>query len=150
MQIKSFLSQHRVACNVETNSKKRALQTLSELIATDFSDLDADEIFLSFTSRERLGSTGMGNGIAIPHCRLKSCTQTIGALMQLHNSIDYEAIDDNPVDIIFALIVPEDAHDAHLQTLAALAERLSQPPYLDAIRKASNCEELYQAATSLD
>lgn len=150
MQVKSFLSQHRVACGVEAHSQKRALQTLAELVAKDLPDLNADQIFLSMTSREKLGSTGLGNGIAIPHCRLKDCTKIIGALIQLNEGIDYNSIDGKPVNLMFALIVPEDAHDAHLQTLAALVERLTQEPYLKAIRNATTDESLYQAAISLD
>lgn len=150
MEIKSFLSQHRVASGVEAHSQKRALQTLADLIAKDLPELNADEIFLSMTSREKLGSTGLGNGIAIPHCRLKNCPKIIGALIQLQDGIDYNAIDGKPVNLMFALIVPEDANDAHLQTLAALVERLSQTSYLDKIRKANNPESLYLAAISLD
>ena len=150
MQVKSFLSQHRVACGVEAQSKKRALQILSKLIAEDIPDLDADEVFMSLTARERLGSTGLGKGVAIPHCRLKNCTETVGALMQLQTGVDYDAIDGNPVDLIFALMVPEEAHDTHLQVLAALVERLNKPDYLAALREASTVDDVYQAAISLD
>ncbi len=150
MEVKSFLSQHRTACDVEAQSKKRALQILSQLITEDLPELDPDEVFMSMTARERLGSTGLGKGVAIPHCRLKNCTQAVAALMQLHNGIDYDAIDGEPVDLVFALMVPEDSHDTHLQVLAALVERLNQPDYLQAIRAAKDQEALYQAAISLD
>ncbi len=148
MQVESFLSQHRTRCGVAANSKKRALQVISELIAEDQPTLSADEIFLSLTARERLGSTGVGSGVAIPHCRINNCANTVGALIQLQKPIDYEAIDGQPVDLLFALIVPEEAHDTHLHTLAAIAEQLNHPEYLRALRDASDSELLYKAATT--
>ncbi|GAB3094155.1 PTS IIA-like nitrogen regulatory protein PtsN [Aestuariicella hydrocarbonica] len=148
MEVQSFLSQHRTRCGVEASSKKRALQILSELIAEDQPTLSADEIFLNLTARERLGSTGLGGGIAIPHCRINNCATTVGALIQLQTPIDYEAIDSKPVDLLFALIVPEEAHDEHLQTLATIAEQLSQPGYLQSLRSAKDSESLFQAAIS--
>ncbi|NIB41857.1 PTS IIA-like nitrogen regulatory protein PtsN [Pseudomaricurvus alkylphenolicus] len=150
MQVQSFLSQHRVSCGVEASSKKRALQALSQLIAADQPSLNPDDIFLNLIGREKLGSTGLGQGIAIPHCRIKNCAGTIAALIQLRTPVDFEAIDDQPVDILFALLVPEEAHDAHLQTLASLAERLNHPTYLEALRLAGSDSQLYEAAVSLD
>nr|WP_304504180.1 PTS IIA-like nitrogen regulatory protein PtsN [Aestuariicella albida] len=150
MQVRSFLSQHRTLCGVEAGSKKRALQVISQLIAEDQPTLNADDIFTSLISRERLGSTGLGEGIAIPHCRINNCASTVGALIQLQSPIDYESIDGQPVDILFALIVPEEAHDEHLQTLAAIAEQLHQPGYLQSLRDASDSDNLYQAATEQD
>ncbi len=150
MQVQSFLSQHRTRCGVEASSKKRALEVLSQLIASDQPTLSADEIFKNFTNRERLGSTGLGQGIAIPHCRINNCASIVGALIKLSTPIDFDAIDGQPVDILFALVVPEEAHDAHLQTLAAIAERLIQPLYLEALRATENCETLFAVATAED
>lgn len=150
MQIKSFLSQRRVVCGADAQSKKRALLQLSQLIADEFADLNEDEVFSSLMAREKLGSTGLGNGIAIPHCRVKNCHRIIGALMTLEHEIDYDAIDGKPVDIIFALMVPEEANDTHLKALASLAERLSQTQYLGSVREASDVQTLYEAAISLD
>lgn len=150
MQVQSFLSQRRTRCGVEASSKKRALEVLSQLIASDQPTLSADEIFKNFTNRERLGSTGLGLGIAIPHCRIKNCASIVGALIKLSKPIDYDAIDGQPVDILFALVVPEEAHDAHLQTLATIAERLNQPAYLEALRATVDCEALFAIATTED
>ena len=150
MDVRSFLSQHRTRCGVEANSKKRALEVLSLIISEDQPTLNADEIFINLTARERLGSTGLGLGIAIPHCRLGSCSSTIGALVTLPTPIDYESIDGQPVDILFALVVPEEAHEAHLQTLAAIAERLNDPDFLKTLRQADDNESLFAAAISLD
>ncbi|WP_439133183.1 PTS sugar transporter subunit IIA [Pseudomaricurvus sp.] len=144
------MSQHRTYCGVEASSKKRALQVISQLIAEDQPTLNADEIFTSLISRERLGTTGLGGGIAIPHCRINNCANTVGALIQLQSPIDYESIDGQPVDILFALIVPEEAHDEHLKTLAAIAEQLHHPDYLQNLRDASDTQSLYLAATEQD
>ena len=150
MQVQSLLSLRRTACDVEGISKKRALELLASLIAEDQPTLKADEIFINLIGREKLGSTGLGEGVAIPHCRIPNCTGIIGALLQLQAPIDYEAIDDKPVDLLFALIVPEEAQDAHLQTLASLAERFNQPSYLESLRAAQNSEQLFSAAVALD
>lgn len=150
MQVRSFLSQHRTQCGVEASSKKRALEILSQLIAKDQPTLNADEIFINFTARERLGSTGLGQGIAIPHCRTKNCAGIVGALITLTQPIDYDAVDGHPVDILFALVVPEEAHDAHLQTLATIAERLNRPEFLDALRNAEGQTALFDLAIAED
>lgn len=133
-------------CRARCNSKKRALEVLAKLIAEDCDCIDTSELFEQLISRERLGSTGIGGGIAIPHCRFKTDGATIGALMTLENPIDYDASDGRPVDIIFAMLVPEDAETEHLQTLATLAECLQKPDYVDALRQADIEERLYRAA----
>ena len=146
MQFTSILSPRRTLCGATGGSKKRVLELLAQHIAADIPDIDEDQLFRSLIAREKLGSTGLGNGIAIPHCRLENCTATVGTIITLHTPIDFDAIDEQPVDIIFALLVPEEAHDEHLQTLASLAEKCSQPSYLKGLRSATSNEELYQAA----
>ena len=79
MQIQSLISPKRTLCGVEGGSKKRALELLANTIAQDIPDIDADELFRRLIGRERLGSTGIGHGIAIPHCRVEHCTGTVGA-----------------------------------------------------------------------
>ncbi len=147
MQIQSFLSLCRTRCDAESSSKKRALEFVANVIAEDNPTLDSDEIFLNLTARERLGSTGLGNGIAIPHCRTQNCSTITGALIKLSSPIEYESLDDNPVDLIFALIVPEEAHDQHLKILAILAEKLSQKDYLQKLRSSKDDLELFSVAT---
>lgn len=146
MDVSLILSPRRVLCGAQGISKKRTLETLAQFIAEDIPTLDADELFRNLIAREKLGSTGIGQGIAIPHCRLKNCTGTVGALITLQEPIDFDAIDGKPVDIIFALLVPEEANDEHLQTLAGLAERLSQTSYRESLRKAKDATSLYEAA----
>ncbi|HTF94699.1 MAG TPA: PTS IIA-like nitrogen regulatory protein PtsN [Cellvibrio sp.] len=146
MQIESLISPGRTLCSIEGGSKKRALELLANTIAQDIPDIDADELFRRLIGRERLGSTGIGHGVAIPHCRVEKCSGAVGALITLTDPIDFDAIDSQPVDILFAMLVPEDAHDEHLQTLATLAGALNNPAYRQKLRKAENDEALYQAA----
>lgn len=150
MEVQFFLTQRRTRCGVDASSKKRALEAISQILAEDQPSLDADELFRNLTARERLGSTGLGQGIAIPHCRMSGCSHTVGALITLNSAIDYEAIDGKPVDLIFALVVPEDAHDEHLQTLATIAERLHQDGFPNSLRRARDAEALFKAAISSD
>lgn len=121
MQLTDFLSIDRIACDVDAHSKKRVLEELSELIAHDQHSVSATEIFDSLLSRERLGGTGIGFGVAIPHGRLKNSSHTTAALIHLKNGIDFDAIDNQPVDLLFALVVPEQATEDHLKILALLA-----------------------------
>jgi PTS system nitrogen regulatory IIA component len=148
MQVSNFLSPRRTLCGAACGSKKRALELIANTLASEDHILSADDIFTSLTARERLGSTGLGGGIAIPHCRISNCASISGVLLSLPKAIDFESADDQPVDIVFALIVPEEAHDQHLQTLAVLAEKLTQPDYLKKLRSCTNSEELFQAAIS--
>ncbi len=146
MQIQSLISPGRTLCGIEAGSKKRALEILAKTIAQDIPDIDADELFRSLIGRERLGSTGIGHGIAIPHCRIEHCSGTVGALITLADPIEFDAIDSQPVDILFAMLVPQDAHSEHLQTLAALAEALNKSDYRQRLRAASSNEALFEAA----
>ncbi len=148
MLIHETLRRDRTFHNVPGNSKKRVLENASELIAETVSSLDAEEIFAGLIGRERLGSTGLGEGVAIPHCRLENCQETVGSLIKLPEPIDFEAIDQNPVDLLFVLLVPTEATEAHLQTLAALAELFSQEAFREQLRQSKDADELFNAAVS--
>lgn len=146
MQIQNLINPKRTLCRVEGGSKKRTLELLANAIAQDVPGIDADELFKRLIGRERLGSTGIGHGIAIPHCRVENCSGTLGALITLADPIEFDAIDSQPVDILFAMLVPEDAHDEHLQTLAALAGALNNADYRQRLRSAESDTALYNAA----
>lgn len=148
MSLEKMLSANRVKCRFACNSKKRALETLAELIASSLPTLNADELFQHLINRERLGSTGIGYGIAIPHCRFATNGASVCAVMTLETPIDFDAVDNQPVDIIFAMLVPEDANNAHLQNLAALAEALQKEGFPEQLRKAKSNQELYQTAVA--
>ena len=102
----------------------------------------------SLVSRERLGTTGLGDGVAIPHCRNKSCTEPTGLFIRLAEPVDFEAIDQKPVDLVFALIVPEEDTQEHLDILKALASRFQSNVLLNKMREAHNPAELYDCITS--
>lgn len=146
MQLQNLLTPERTFCRVTGASKKRVIESITRFIHTDQPTLDPDDLFEHLVAREKLGSTGLGNGIAIPHCRVKSCSSITGCLLTLEQAVDFDAIDGQPVDIVFALLVPEEAHDDHLQALAQLAQRFSDPDYCSALRAAENKEDLYHAA----
>ncbi|MBB3169157.1 PTS sugar transporter subunit IIA [Simiduia aestuariiviva] len=143
MQFENLLAPRRVQHGVDGVSKKRALEILADLISNDIPSLSADDLFRSLVARERLGSTGLGHGIAIPHCRVAKCEATIGALIILSKPIDFDAIDGEPVDVIFSLMVPEEANGEHLQMLAKLAELFQQEDFRAQLRSADSDQLLY-------
>jgi len=148
MHIQSLLTPGRTVCGVEGESKKHALEILANIIAKDIPTIDADDLFRRFMARERLGSTGIGHGIAIPHCRTNQCTSAVGALITLTHPVSFDAIDSRPVDILFAMLVPEDAHKEHLENLAALAAVLNNNHLREHLRSAKTNDELYQTSIS--
>ncbi|MCY4361422.1 MAG: PTS IIA-like nitrogen regulatory protein PtsN [Gammaproteobacteria bacterium] len=147
MRISDILTSERIICNVNLSSKKAALEALSGLIAGASIRLDEQEVFNSLLTRERLGGTGLGNGIAIPHGRLKDGLSTIAAFIKLKQGVDYDAVDQQPVDLIFALLVPEHSTEEHLQVLAQLAEMFNQPEFLTQLRREESEEAIYGLLT---
>ncbi len=145
MIISELLAVDRIICNADVTSKKRALEVVSELFSIDSKEtLSAHKIFESLINRERLGSTGLGKGIAIPHARVPNIEVASAALVKLKEPIDYGAIDDQPVDILFALLVPEHYTDEHLQILAELAEILSNSALCIEIREKTSAEPIHK------
>ena len=147
MQITSILSAERTLCHVQAADKQQALTVCAQLFEQDTAGIAASTLLQNLLARERLGSTGLGNGIAIPHCRLKNIDTVQGALVTLAAPIEFDAIDNRPVDILFVLLAPERALQQHLNALAALAERLNEPALRQALRAATSSEALYQAIT---
>lgn len=143
MQIDHILTPERTFAGVQGGSKKRVLELIGKLVA-QHTNLDPDAIYENLIARERLGSTGFGNGIAIPHCRLEDCHQAIGALLQLDGKIDFDALDGQPVDLIFVLLVPLEATEQHLQILKMLAGKLDNAELRDALRAAPDADALYR------
>lgn len=146
MQLQSFLSPDLTFCNVEGVSKKRLLEISAELIAGKVENIDANVIYEALIAREQLGSTGLGNGIAIPHCRIPDCPKTIGALIKLEEGIDFDAIDKKPVDLLFFLLVPEDTVAGHLEVLRTIAEKFNNPEYCNKLRSTATDQALYETA----
>ena len=146
MQLKSILTPERTFYGVQGGSKKRILETISALIVKDLSYLNEDELFSSLIARERLGSTGLGFGIAIPHCRMSNCVSSAVSLIKLEKPIDFDAIDQKPVDLLGVLIVPKEENETHLEILAGLAELFSQKEFRNRLRSVQNEASLYDTA----
>lgn len=145
IQLEDILTPARSKVNVPGDSKKSVLEYIAQLIAADLPGIDENTLFDSLVAREKLGSTGFGNGIAIPHCRLVGCTTPISAVIQLATAVDFDAIDDEPVDLLFVLLVPEQATDEHLELLRQIASIFEQDNIRERLRNAPNSAALYQA-----
>lgn len=146
MNIERMLSPECTIAGASGDSKKRVLELLAHTLHKVHPILDEEEVFDRLLERERLGSTGIGEGVAIPHCRLPRCCDIVGVLVQLNSPINFDAIDNQPVDLVFALVVPEEATDDHLQALQTIAENFSQANYRERLRAASDQQNLFQAA----
>ena len=149
MQVHELLTPSSTLAGLEGCSKKRTLEKVSHFFSELSPELDQTSVFNGLHNREKLGSTGIGDGIAIPHCRLSSCDGAKGILIKLESPIDFDAIDRQPVDLIFALIVPEDATSEHLATLAAIAELFSKDEVREALRQAQDNQSLYDTICRL-
>ena len=144
IRLETILTPGRSLVNVPGGSKKRALEQIANLISGQVPDLEMQDVFEALIAREKLGSTGFGNGIAIPHCRLQGCETPVSALLHLEKPIDFDAIDGAPVDLLFVLLVPQAATDAHLELLRQIASMLDRKEVRDKLRSASSNEALYQ------
>jgi PTS system nitrogen regulatory IIA component len=137
-----LITEERIRSRAEVTSKKRLLESLAVLLAPASDGLAPAEIFDRLNERERLGSTGLGSGVALPHARLGGIESAIGAFVQLRAGVDFDAPDDRPVDLAFALLVPQEANDVHLGLLAGLASRFSDPELRRALRDAGRASDL--------
>lgn len=144
MLISDLLSPERICCDVQSSSKKRLLELISEELARDSEELSKREIFESLCARERLGSTGLGNGVAIPHGRVKGSQHVQAAFIRLKKPVPFDAVDGQPVDLLFCLAVPEDCGEDHLKLLAQVAELFSDPEILQQLREAESPARLLQ------
>ena len=144
IRLEHILTPARSQVNVPGGSKKRDLEYIAHLIATDQPQIDEDTLFESLVAREKLGSTGFGDGIAIPHCRLIGCTAPISAVLHLETAVDFDAIDGEPVDLLFVLLVPEEATDEHLELLRQIAGIFEQDDVRERLRNAPDSNALYQ------
>lgn len=147
MEISEILSPDRVKCNVVINSKKATLEALAGLIATADAEITQGEVFNSLVAREKLGSTGLGHGIALPHGRRKGGSRTIGAFMKLQAGVQYDAIDQKPADLFFALLVPEESTEEHLNVLSKLARMFSDTELVNKLRNCESAEKVFVLLT---
>lgn len=145
MEIKDILSPDCTKCAVQGTSKKRILEVISQIASQHIKDIEQSDILASLLNREKMGSTGIGNGIALPHGRLSGLDQVFAILVTCKPSVQFDAIDNKPVDIFFALLVPEDQAQGHLQTLATIAGKLSDKDTVKSLRNAGGSQQLFEA-----
>lgn len=143
-----LINEARIGCGLEIASKKRLLETLAELLACEHPRLQTETVFEHLLERERLGSTGLGHGIALPHARMKDVGEVLGAFVQTVQGVDYDAADGEPVDLAFALLVPEAANEEHLRLLAHLASLFSDPNMRVRLRESGSRGEILRVLSA--
>lgn len=148
MLISDLLSPASIRFDVHSSSKKKLLEVISEQLASSNENLTAREIFESLCARERLGSTGLGKGVAIPHGRVKGSRAIQASFIRLKKPLAFDAADGEPVDLLFAMTVPEHCGEDHLKLLAQIAELFSDPQLLKALREADNPGTLLSLLTT--
>ncbi len=137
-----LLTPDRVRCRVHVASKKRALELGAGLLAGAVPSMSRMSLFEALNTRERLGSTGLGEGMALPHGRVRGLTAPVGGCLTLAEPVDFDAPDGQPVDVLFLLLVPRDCSSDHLQILASLAEMFNNQDLRAALRQQSDPAEL--------
>ena len=142
MEIADLITAEQILCGVKVSSKKKLLETLSDLLSKTNTGLAEPEIFNGLVSREKLGSTGLGHGVAIPHGRFKNLSETVAVFIKLNEAVDFDAVDGEPVDLVFALMVPDESTEEHLQLLAALAEMFADAEIRNKLRQAISASEI--------
>ena len=148
MLISDLLSPERIQFDIHSSSKKRLLELISRELARNSEELSEREIFESLCALERLGSTGLGNGVAIPHGRVSGSETVQASFIRLKKPLPFDAVDGKPVDLLFAMTVPEQCNEDHLKLLAQVAELFSDSELLGKLRQAEDSGTLLQLLSS--
>jgi PTS system nitrogen regulatory IIA component len=146
MDLCDLLAADGIIASLKATSKKHALQELASIAAAR-TGLDQREIFNTLLQRERLGSTGLGHGIAVPHVKLTGMRNILCLFARLDDPVDYESHDNEPVDLLFLLLAPDHASGDHLKALASISRVVREPSVIDALRNASDVTGLRMALT---
>lgn len=149
MEITNLITPENVILNLRASSKKQALQELSQK-AAKILELQERAIFDVLLEREKLGTTGVGSGVAIPHGKLSKLDQLCGIFAKLEKSIDFESIDERPVDLIFMLLAPESAGSDHLKALAKISRLLRDETVCEKLRGSDTVEAIYALLIGTD
>jgi nitrogen PTS system EIIA component len=153
MLISSLLATDRIFTDAEISSKKRLLEYIAEKAAEEL-EIPQNIIFNQLIERERLGSTGLGKGFAVPHARLENLTETLTYFLRLDEAVKYDAVDQLPVDLIFVIFIPQASTEEHLKILASLAKLFSLDKVCRKVRKAKTADQILniieEAESSLD
>jgi PTS system nitrogen regulatory IIA component len=143
MTLQDILTLDCTKCAVPASSKKRILEQICLLAAEKMGDCSASDLLDSILNREKMGSTGIGNGIAIPHGRLTNTDKAMAVLLTTEKAIDFDAIDNTSVDIFICLFVPQESTQEHLNTLQSIAQLFSDRKTAKQVRKCTNDLELF-------
>lgn len=153
MDLSDLVAPQAIIPALKANSKKQVLQIMAEK-AADLTGLEERVVLDTILQREKLGSTGVGNGIAIPHGKLAQLNNIVGVFARLDTPVDFEALDDEPVDLVFLLLAPESAGADHLKALSKIARVLRDPDMVQKLRNTHEAQALHtflmqtQAATN--
>ena len=143
-KITDFLIEQRIVLDVDTSSRKRLFEHIAELSCIGVDDLDEDQVFKIIAERERLGSTGLGHGVAVPHGRIAELSSPVITLARLKHPVDYDAPDNKPVWLAVALLVPQDANATHLKLLSVLAGSFQNSDFLQSMKQCQTAAEVRQ------
>ena len=146
MELSELISSKSIIATLKVGSKKQALQELSQ-IAEEITGVSSRDIFGTVLQRERLGSTGVGQGIAIPHGKLEGLDKLFAIFARLETPISYDSMDDQPVDLIFLLLAPESAGADHLKALARISRTLRDPSITEKLRNSDSSKAIYSILT---
>ncbi|PZQ64115.1 MAG: PTS IIA-like nitrogen-regulatory protein PtsN [Phenylobacterium zucineum] len=142
MNIGELLDRSAISTRVSATNKKKALAVIAEIAARNFG-LDAGEVLDALNEREAAGSTGVGHGVAVPHARLNGLERMRGVFVRLEQPVEFESVDDQPVDLMFALFAPRNAGAEHLRALAKVSRLLRQSELREQLRKAHSADAVH-------
>ena len=134
MKLSEILTPDSIQLDSDATSKKRVLESVSQLLAGCNESLSPRAVFDCLLAREKLGSTSLGHGVAIPHARLAGLDKAVGVFLRVSKGVDFDSPDNEPVDLVFALLVPENSTEEHLQVLASIASYFNSEASRDALR----------------
>ena len=149
MEISEIISPASILANLKPSSKKQLLQDLADVSAQK-TGMDGQAIFETLLEREKLGSTGVGNGVAIPHGKLPGMDGIVGVFAHLNRPVSYEAVDDQPVDIVFMLLAPEGSGADHLKALSRIARVLRNQSTLAGIRSSTDPDAIFSLLITME
>jgi len=149
MTISALLSPQKIFIDTEVTSKKKLLELIANIVANQ-TQLAESTIYSNLLNRERLGSTGLGQGFAVPHARVPQLEETQACFFRLKQAVNFESPDNQPVDLVFTIIIPQEATEEHLLILSSLARIFSNPEICESIRNARDKQEIEQIIQSAE
>ncbi len=150
MKLIDIIQESLIYSDLEFQDKEKCLRFMTEKIAETIPSLDADRVFSVIMDRERLSSTGIGSGIAIPHAKMANCLRHVAAIGRIKTGLPFDAIDKKPVHLIFLILGPEGANETHLKALARISKFLHDTNFRDQLITAKSSQEIFQAISKKD